>query len=246
MKPAVILRLLSASALLGLASLACALSAGPPAIGDVVVAKNLDEDFKPIDPTSDYTTDDTFYISVEVKDLVVGSVVEVKYKLEGEPYEESSLTADEAGSGYYGYKLRPNPSHFPGSYTAEVYLDGELVETVSFDVKASGPPEIGEVVMAKNLDADNKPVDPTTTYAPTDVFYVSVQVKNLVAGTVVQVQYKLDGEPYEDTSLTADEFGSGYYGFELTPADSHLTGDYTAEIYLDGVLVETVSFTVEE
>lgn len=245
MKPLALLRVFLSLALLGLASLACSLTPGPPAIGEVVVAKSLDADYKPVDPTTTYGSDDTFYISVEVNDLVEGSVVGVKYMFDDTLYKESTLTEDEGGSGYYGFQLSTEGGHTPGTYTAEVYLDGELQKTVTFEVEASGPPAIGDVVAAKSLDSDYKPVDPTSTYSPNDIFYISVQVKNLVVGSVVEVQYKLEGEDYSDTSLTADQFGSGYYGFNLSADGGHATGNYTAEVYLDGELQKSVEFTVE-
>lgn len=241
------LKFVFACLLLGLASLACSLTPGPPAIGEVVTAKSLDSDYNPVGPTTAYTSDDTFSVSVEVKNLKKGSVVTVKYLQDGKAYEETSITADDDGSGHYGYTLTPGGGHTPGKYSAEVYLDDKLEKTVEFTVKASGPPSIGEAVTAKNLDEDYKPVDPTTVYDPTDVFYLSIQVKNLVAGSVVSVKYKLDGTEYSDsdTTLTADKFGSGYYGFKLTAASEHPAGKYTAEISLDGKLVKTVKFEVK-
>lgn len=247
MKTNAVLKFVFAFFLLGLASLACSLTPGPPSIGKVVTAKSLDSDYKPVDPTTTYTSDDIFYVSVEVNNLVKGSVVQVQYKQDGTDYQETSITADEDGSGYYGFKLSPGGSHIPGKYTAEVYLDKKLAKTVSFTVKASGPPTIGAVVVAKSLDEGYKPVDPTSVYKPTDVFYISVQVKNLVVGSVVSVKYKLNGKEYsdEDTVLTADKFGSGYYGFNLSTAGEHPVGKYTAEISLDGKLVKTVKFEVK-
>ncbi len=247
MKRNAVLKFLLAFFVLGLASLACSLTPGPPSIGEVVTAKGLDSDYKPVDPTTSYTSDDTFYVSVEVKDLIVGSVVNVKYTLDGEKYEETSLTADQKGSGFYGFKLTPGGSHTPGEYTAEVYLDDKLIKSVPFTVKASGPPSIGDVVPAKSLDEGYKPIDPTTVFAPTDVFYISIQVKNLVKGSVVSVKYKLAGEEYSDsdTVITADKFGSGYYGFNLSSSGEHPAGKYSAEVSLDGKLVETVEFEVK-
>lgn len=246
MKTTPVLKFMLAFLVLVLASMACALTPDP-SIGEVVPAKSLDDDYKPVDPTTTYTSDETFSISVEVKNLVKGSVVTVKYLQDGKVYEETTITADDEGSGHYGYTLSPGGGHTPGDYSAEVYLDDKLEKTVSFTVKASGPPSIGAVVPAKNLDEDYKPVDPTTVYDPTDVFYISVQVKNLVVGSVVSVKYKLDGEEYSDgdTTLTADKFGSGYYGFKLTSAGEHPVGKYTAEVSLDGKLVETVRFEVK-
>lgn len=238
------LKFLFAILVLMLASLACSLG-GPPAIGDVVTAKNLDADYKPVDPTTTYGSDDTIYVSVQVENLVVGSVVTTKYMFGETLYEETTITADEEGSGYYGFKLSTAGGHTPGKYTAEVYLDDKLVKTVPFEIEASGPPSIVSVVPAKGLDADYKPTDPTTVFAPADIFYVSVEVKNLVVGSVVAVKYKFEGEDYGDTSLAADQFGSGYYGFKLTPSSEHPVGKYTAEVYLDDKLVETVDFEVQ-
>ena len=247
MKTNAALKFVLAFLLLGLASLACSLTPGPPSIGDVVTAKSLDADYKPVNPTSTYTSDDTFYVSVEANNLVIGSVVTVKYKVDGTAYQETSITADEKGSGYYGFKLTSGGGHTPGTYTADVYLNEKLAKTVSFKVAASGPPAIGEVVTAKSLDKDYKPVNPTTLYKPTDIFYVSVHVKNLVLGSIVSVKYKLDGVEYSDndTVITADRFGSGYYGFNLTANSKHPVGQYTAEISLDGKLVKTVKFEVK-
>jgi hypothetical protein len=245
MKPAAPLKFLAFFALLVVASLACQLGGGPPAIGAVVTAKGLDADYKPVDPTSTYSSDDIIYISVETNNLVVGSVVEVKYKLAGADYSNTSLTADKAGSGYFGFKLTAEGGHTPGDYTAEIYLDGKLDKTVAFKIVSSGPPSVIAVLATKTVDADGKPGDPVTTFSPTDTIYVSVQVKNLVVGSKVKVVYTSNGTS-QDSTLTADKPGSGYDNFSLTPpAGGNSKGDYKAEVYLDDVLVQTVTFTVK-
>jgi uncharacterized protein YfaS (alpha-2-macroglobulin family) len=234
--------------MLVVAALACQIG-GPPAIGEVVVAKSLDADYKPVDPTTTYTTDDpVISISVEVQNMVVGSVVDVKYKVDGVDYESLTSTADESGSGYYGFTLTAESGHTPGAYTAEVYLDGALAKTVTFKIEPSGPPTIVAAVAAKSLDDDYKPVDPTSTYAPSETFYISVQVKNMMSGSNVTVKYAYEGEfvPELDTTVIADKAGSGYYGFNLTPpTDGFPVGAYTAEVYLDGALATTLTFTVQ-
>lgn len=245
MKPAAILRSIMILAVLGMASLACSTTSGPPKVGNVVVAKNLDADYKPVDPTSVYSTEETFYISVQVTDLVAGSVVKVDYILDGKVIKDSSLTADKPGSGYYGFQLSSDSGQAPGNYTAEVYLDGVLAKTVAFTVDASTPPTILDVVAAKSMDGLNKPVRPTSKFNSIDTFYISVQVKNLAVGSVVDVKYKLDGSDYHASTLTADQSGSGYYGFSLTPpTGGHAPGNYSVETYLNGTLVKTIEFTV--
>ncbi len=227
-----------------LLSLACG-SPSLPEIGAVVTAKSLDADYKPVDSTTTYQAEDTFYVSVEVKNLVVGSVVEVQYKTDGELYESSTLTADKAGSGYYGFSLKPGEfGHQPGTYTAEVYLDGTLAKTVTFTVEG-GQAGIVDVVICKSLDADYKPVDPTTTFGPMDVISTSVAVSNVKAGSEIKVVYTFNGEAMENAT-TINNSGSGYYGFTLSPSDTgHPAGEYTVEVYLDGEMFGSpLTFTV--
>lgn len=238
---------LAAFALL-VAMLACAVG-GPPAVTDVVTAQSLDENYKPVNPTSSYQPEDVISLSVHVENLVVGSTVKVEYKLNGEPYEESSLAADEAGSGYYGFTLTPTEyGHMPGNYTADVYLDGTLVKTVAFTVAGDTKAEILGVVLAKGLTEDSAPIDPTNTFLPSEVVNVSVEIKNMVAGSEIHLVYTYeDGQTVEQTS-TIDVTGSGYLGFTFTPsAEGHPTGEYTLEVSLDGEpYPEPVTFTVTE
>ncbi|MBN2116465.1 MAG: hypothetical protein JW730_07840 [Anaerolineales bacterium] len=231
-----------------LAALACA-GGGPPAITDVVTAKSLDESYRPVDPTSSYQPEDVISVSVHVENLVVGSTVKVQYKLNGELYEEFSLAADEAGSGYYGFTLAPNEyGHVPGSYTVDVYLDGTLVKTVAFTIEGDTKAEILGIVLAKGLAEDSAPIDPTNTFLPSEVVHVSVEIRNMVAGSEIQLVYTYeDGQSVEQTS-TIDVTGSGYLGFTFAPsADGHPSGEYTLEVSLDGEpYPKPVTFTVTE
>jgi hypothetical protein len=232
-----------------LLSLACAISAGPPAIGEVVVAKSLAADYTPVDPTSVYTSDDTVInISVEVQNVVVGSVVTVKYKLNGEDYEMLTTTADKEGSGYYGFTLTFDSGILPGDYVADVYLNDQLAKSVTFKAEPSGPPSIGSVVATRSVDDSFKATDPTSTFSPNDTFHLSVQVKNLLVGSNITVKYYIDGVHAEeaDTTVIADKAGSGYYDFSLTPpADGFPVSEYTAEVYLDNTLSNTITFLVK-
>ncbi len=226
-------------------SLACG-SSGPPAIGEVVTAKSLDADYKPVDPTSSYQPGDTFYHSVQVMNLKAGSTVKVQYKLDGELYKESSVTADKDGSGYYGFTLESVSGHIPGNYTAEVYLDDTLAKTVSFTVEGDTTAKIVSVVTAKNLDSNYEPVDPTSTYQTTDTLYVSVKVRNVKPGMEIKLVYTF-GKQTEDQTITTNSLaGEGNFGFQLSPpATGYPEGDFTVEAFLDGTSAgEPVSFTI--
>ncbi len=248
MKSQKLFRPLLALAALLAAALACQIG-GPPAIGEVVVAQSLDSDYKPVNPTSSYTTDDqVISVSVEVQNIEVGNVVEVKFKLNGQDYDTINTTANEAGSGYYGFTLTHPEGHSPGDYSAEVYLNGQLAKTVTFKIVPSGPPSVASAVAAKAVDENNKPVSPTSVFPPSDTIHISARVRNLIAGSEVTVKYYFEGEHVEalDTTLTSESAGSGYYDFTVAPpTDGFPVGSYKAEVYLDGTLVNTVEFSVQ-
>jgi hypothetical protein len=228
-------------------SVACG-SSGPPSIGEVVTAKSLDENYKPIDVTSSYQPEDTFYHSVQVKNLAAGSIVKIQYKLDGETYKESTVTAEEGGSGYYGFILESASGHVPGNYTAEVYLDDVLAKTISFTVEGNTQSEILDVVLAESLDSEFKPVNPTTIYKPNDTITVSVKVKNVKTGLEIKLIYTFGDQTEEQTITTTAMAGEGNFGFELNPpASGYPTGDFTVEAFLNGVSAgDPVNFTIVE
>jgi len=230
-----------------LLSIACG-SSGPPAIGEVVTAKSLDEDFKPVEPTSSYQPEDTFYHSVQVMNLKAGSTVKIQYKLEGELYKESTVTTDKDGSGYYGFSLESVSGHIPGKYTAEAYLDNALAKTVSFTVEGDGQAKIVDVVLAKNLDSDYEPVDPTTTYKTADTIFVSVKVKNVKPGMEIKLIYTFGKQTEDQVINTKSIAGEGTFGFQLSPpVTGYPAGEFSVESFLNGKSAgDPLSFTIIE
>jgi hypothetical protein len=219
---------------------------GPPSIGEVVSAKSLDADYKPINPTTTYQPGDEFQLSVEVKNLAIGSVVTVKYSVDGQPYEESTLKADKQGSGYYGFSLKSGVTgHQPGSYKAEVYLDGVLAKTAEFNVEQAGPPSLTKVVFAKALDRNNRPTNLTASYTSKEKMYVCALGENLIAGSKVEIKVIYEGQEISD-SFDVTNPGTQYFTLTVDPSadGGHPLGDYTVEVYLDDSLATTSNFSV--
>ncbi|MDE3087882.1 MAG: hypothetical protein KGJ80_00665 [Chloroflexota bacterium] len=108
------------------------------------------------------------------------------------------------------------------------------------------PPSVDGVTLATAVDSDKKAVGSTTTFAPTDKFYASAQVSNVIVGTKVEARWYFGSDEISQgrTSITADKAGSGYYAFSLSSTSPFPVGDFKVEIYLDGNLVKTVSFKV--
>jgi hypothetical protein len=219
---------------------------GPPSIGEVVTAKSLDAEYKPIDPTTIYKPTDEFQLSVEVKNLVVGSNVTVKYIVDGQPYDESTITADKAGSGFYGYSLKGSiTGHQPGKYKADVYIDGVLAKTTEFTVEQAGSPSLTKVVFAKALDRDNRPTNLTAAYTSKEKMFVCALGENLVAGSKVEIKIIYQDQNISD-SFDVTKPGTQYFTLTVDPStDGHPSGDYKVEVYLDGALATTSGFSVK-
>lgn len=109
------------------------------------------------------------------------------------------------------------------------------------------PPSVDGVTLATAVDSSYKAVGSTTTFAPTDKFYASVQVSNVIVGTKVESRWYFGSDEITSgrTSITNDKAGSGYLAFSLTVPNAFPTGDYKVETYLDGVLVKTTPFKVQ-
>lgn len=119
---------------LGVALVAACGPSGPPSIADATTAKSVDASFKAVDPTTTFKPTDTFYTSVEVKDLVKGNKVVAKYSF-GSQSQEIPLEMDKDGSGFLSFSLKPGPNGWPeGDWKVEIFLNGTLAKTVDFKV----------------------------------------------------------------------------------------------------------------
>lgn len=107
-----------------------------------------------------------------------------------------------------------------------------------------GEPRVETAVMARSLDADSRPAEMTSAFGPTDIFYCSVSVADLEEGSQVMARWFFGNEFLGEYTYTAEGRGSGYIGFNLSPAGAWLAGNYRVEIYLNGELVQDVAFSV--
>jgi len=104
--------------------------------------------------------------------------------------------------------------------------------------------------MAFDEDGNN----PTTVFAPSDIFYVVGDLNNAPAGTVVDAKWlaaQIEGyEPdeliYEQTigDFTEESFTGTIY-FQLSNDSGWPVGEYKVDLYLDGNFVGSVPFSVQ-
>lgn len=107
-----------------------------------------------------------------------------------------------------------------------------------------GEPSVETAVMARSLDANYEPVEMTNVFDPTDVFYCSVKVTDLEKGSEVTARWFFGSEFLGEYTYTAEAGGSGYIGFNLSPAGTWSAGNYRVDIYLDGELAQSAAFSV--
>jgi len=119
-----------------------------------------------------------------------------------------------------------------------------ILAVISCSIGGGGPPSVEKAVMATGLDADYKAVEATSTYTPTQTFYLSVKVSNLEKGSVVKAEWFLRGKSIKEQEYTAEKSGSGYVGFTLQPDKSWPIGDYRADVYLGSEKAQTAEFSV--
>ncbi|HIP97286.1 MAG TPA: hypothetical protein EYH32_08750, partial [Anaerolineae bacterium] len=124
-------------AVLSFASLACCnltLTKGGPTIESAVTCKDITDDYKPVNETSTYAPEDTFYCSVKASNLKQGQTMTWKWYHGDEFLYEQPLTLNKAGSGYVAAYLSSDQPWPQGDYRVEIFLDDVLVKTVKFSV----------------------------------------------------------------------------------------------------------------
>jgi len=110
--------------------------------------------------------------------------------------------------------------------------------------------EIGNVVMANNVDRDGCASGTATTFdADTERIYVVAEDTTVVQGTEVFVRWYLDGEQYEDAdAIVADEdYENTCISFTLEQDDTNQLrpGNYEAEFIINGNPADSISFEIE-
>ncbi len=101
-----------------------------------------------------------------------------------------------------------------------------------------------DAVLAKNIDANIKPVEETSEFASGDkrVYVIVTLDKSVSAGTNVGVEWTKDDKPVSDfdTDVTKGQTIAYFY---FPPSGA---GEYSVKILIDGVAVEELKFSVAE
>jgi len=112
--------------------------------------------------------------------------------------------------------------------------------------------KLSEATMAQGVNDENKPVNPTNTFAPdSPQIWCSVKLSNAPEDTEVNSIWIYVGGELEDvTDFEIDQFsvvtdGTRYISFSMNrPDNGWPRGDYELGLYVDGKESETLPFSV--
>jgi len=110
--------------------------------------------------------------------------------------------------------------------------------------------DLGEIVTAEGISADNEPVNETDRFsASQDVIYVVAEADNIEEGTTLFARWYRDDEPFEDSSeITADrDYNDTFIEFHMENLENRFEekGDYKVEIFANGNPVGEADFRIE-
>jgi hypothetical protein len=113
-----------------------AMRSRPPQVVSVTLATALDDAYRPIETTTVYAPNDTFYASVQLRGYRQGMDLKARWRYDGTLIKETPLQTDTAGDGYAGFVLRNDAPPWPdGPYSVEIVYDGQVVGSAAFRVE---------------------------------------------------------------------------------------------------------------
>ncbi len=111
--------------------------------------------------------------------------------------------------------------------------------------------ELGLANARTAFDADG--ARPTSVFAPNDAVYVVADLSNATVGTLVNSKWyyvSVEGVApntlIDEAAITIEEDGfTGTVHFFFPEGSDWPVGTYAVELYLDGTLIQTVTFSVQ-
>lgn len=103
---------------------------------EVVPATGLYDNYRPVEATTVFHPEDTFFASVQLSNYQPDMELFARWKYQGRLITETTLDTDYAGEGYAGFSLiNDNPPWPVGSYTVEIVYRNEVLGSADFSVE---------------------------------------------------------------------------------------------------------------
>jgi hypothetical protein len=119
------------------------------------------------------------------------------------------------------------------------------VATVAFAAGCSGPLALANIQIGRSLNQDRSVASITTLFKPNETVYVAIQTTAAGKGTV-SVKWKFGARVIDEPSKQVSYDGPASTEFHLQNSGGFPPGDYSVDVFIDGVQVGTRSFKVDK
>jgi len=112
-------------------------------------------------------------------------------------------------------------------------------------VACAGPLQLANIQVGRALNQDRSISSITTLFKPSETVYVSVQTTAAGKGTV-SVKWKYGTRVIDEPSKQVNYDGPASTEFHMQNSGGFPPGDYSVDVFIDGVQVGTRAFKVGE
>lgn len=115
-----------------------ALNKEPAAIEEIVICKNVDSNYAPVEPTTNFPSGtSTIYLTVKFKNFTKNDTIGAvwSYLETDKEISAQEFKPEKFGSGYHGFNIKITEGFPSGKYNVSVYFNRDLFKTVEFTVK---------------------------------------------------------------------------------------------------------------
>lgn len=109
----------------------------------------------------------------------------------------------------------------------------------------SPPITVDTIQLGRSLNADQSVASQTTTFKPNETVYVSA-LNNARGRGTVKVRWMMGTQLLSEREKTVKFAGAGATEFNISSAGGFPEGDYSVEVFVDGVSVGTRKFDVRK
>ena len=120
-----------------------------------------------------------------------------------------------------------------------------VVTALAFAAACSGPLALANIQVGRSLNQDRSVASITTLFKPSETIYVSVQTSAAGKGTI-SVKWKFGTQVIDEPSKKVDYDGPASTEFHLQNSGGFPPGDYSVDVFIDGVQVGTRAFKVDQ
>lgn len=231
-------------------------------VEDATFALSLDEEGRAKDPVSSFAPDEKIYLVLTLKGRPTGTIVGHFYRGDMS-LGEAIVDMDDLNSGvvfsfgqstYVNFWMAADPDNLipiSDAYRIEVSYKDELIGTYPFSVvppSGATPSKIHEAVLARGVDSDYNPIDPSTTFAPDEAVYLVLQAD---AGLYTwlrsdwYVDGQLDASGPGTVTMQENASDTGFY-FYFAPDGGWPLGEHQVALTMNDEELGRYDFTIEE